>query len=133
MTLYNAAHTKAKLAEKAGVIVRPDKCECCRGNKELFRHHEDYNFPLDVSWLCFKCHTLRHTVKPSRIIYTDPKYQEQQQIRLKCRAAVVNKIIKTMCKRHKNPEACTETDREKCKKCFKCWIGPTLAEYDAIL
>lgn len=29
------------------------------------------------------------------------------------------------------PKECKETDRDKCKQCFKCWIGRILAEDDA--
>lgn len=49
-------------ALKEGVITRPSICsKCLEGNKRrIIGHHEDYANPLDVLWLCDKCHQLRH-------------------------------------------------------------------------
>ena len=35
-----------------------------------------------------------------------------------------------MDKRRKTLKNCTETDRGKCKRCSKCWLGRVLAEDD---
>jgi len=49
-------------ALRKGTLVRPDKCsvddENCRGRIE--GHHEDYDKPLDVEWLCNFHHRERH-------------------------------------------------------------------------
>ena len=61
------AHDPAQnLAEKAiqrGVLVNPQVCEECGasyrfkdGRTAIQAHHDDYNKPLDVRWLCQKCH-----------------------------------------------------------------------------
>lgn len=42
----------------AGVLERPDKCECGSGPVEA--HHYDYDKPLDVEWLCRTCHSKEH-------------------------------------------------------------------------
>ena len=50
-------------AVERGVVVRKSQCEKC-GSTEVFKdgrtaiqaHHTDYNKPLDVMWLCQKCH-----------------------------------------------------------------------------
>jgi len=34
-------------------------CECC-GKEESQMHHEDYDKPLQVQWLCRECHLERH-------------------------------------------------------------------------
>jgi hypothetical protein len=46
-----------------GSIAKPSKCEDCHNDCERHRlhgHHEDYNKPLDVVWLCHRCHFKRH-------------------------------------------------------------------------
>ena len=49
-----------KKAEEDGVIIRPLLCEACEREKFLIRHHRDYNKPLDVTWLCYSCHSKEH-------------------------------------------------------------------------
>lgn len=50
-------------AIERGVVTRKDHCECCGksysmkdGRTAIQAHHCDYNRPLDVMWLCQKCH-----------------------------------------------------------------------------
>lgn len=45
-------------AEKAGILVRPDRCQVCgqKPDKRLEAHHEDYSKPLAVIWCCTACH-----------------------------------------------------------------------------
>lgn len=35
--------------------LQKDPCRFC-GNPKTQAHHEDYSKPLDVVWVCFKCH-----------------------------------------------------------------------------
>jgi len=54
------------LTDKAinkGILIRPVKCDECGGTQEfsdgrngIQAHHCDYDKPLDVIWLCQKCH-----------------------------------------------------------------------------
>lgn len=53
----NIARDKVNKAIHSGVIVR-QQCEIC-GNKAQ-AHHDDYNKPLDVRWLCLKHHRELH-------------------------------------------------------------------------
>ncbi len=59
----NLAVTRSQQAEKQGLIVRPLFCEECGLKKKLYRHHEDYSKPLEIDWLCKKCHLALHKKK----------------------------------------------------------------------
>lgn len=52
------AHNMVRNAVKTGKLVRQPCCRC--GNPKTVAHHEDYDKPLDVMWLCQVCHTQRH-------------------------------------------------------------------------
>lgn len=54
----NRVRGAAALARQDGILVQ-EPCEQC-GNKFSYAHHDDYNKPLDVRWLCNKCHTRWH-------------------------------------------------------------------------
>jgi predicted DNA-binding protein YlxM (UPF0122 family) len=57
------AQNLLEAALKSGRIVRPDTCSECGlssvfadGRSGIQAHHDDYNKPLDVRWLCQMCH-----------------------------------------------------------------------------
>ena len=52
-------HNAVVRAIKRGTITR-GPCERC-GSENSMGHHESYNRPLDVTWLCQPCHKARHT------------------------------------------------------------------------
>jgi ribosomal protein S27AE len=52
------AHSAVSNAIKSGKLIRQPCCRC--GEKKSLAHHEDYDKPLDVMWLCQPCHTQRH-------------------------------------------------------------------------
>jgi len=62
--LQRRAYTAVMNAIKDGTLVRPKSCQECHnqarrgkdGRLLLQAHHHDYNFPLDVTWLCPICH-----------------------------------------------------------------------------
>lgn len=60
--LYGMEHdrvrSQVKYAIKKGVLIKLP-CEKC-DEKKSQGHHEDYNFPLSVIWLCSVHHKERH-------------------------------------------------------------------------
>ena len=54
----NAANDAVAYALKKERLVR-QPCEQC-GEKKAIAHHEDYDKPLDVVWLCRPCHYTHH-------------------------------------------------------------------------
>lgn len=53
-----AARKKLRHEVKMGRIV-PSPCAKC-GSSEIQGHHADYSQPLNVTWLCAKCHAQEH-------------------------------------------------------------------------
>jgi len=68
------AHNMVKAAMLLGVLVRRP-CEVCgarqaQGGPRVYAHHEDYDRPLEVRWLCARHHIQLHagiiSLPPSR-------------------------------------------------------------------
>ena len=59
--IKRSAHKKVEGALRSGVLKKPKVCSTakCR-NKKVEAHHNDYNKPLDVIWLCRGCHGQHH-------------------------------------------------------------------------
>lgn len=56
------AQLLVKRAIARGSLARKP-CEHCGDKKNIQAHHEDYNFPLMVTWLCPRCHGKHHASK----------------------------------------------------------------------
>lgn len=54
------AHRRVHTALSNGKLLRPDTCSNCKRNTVPLAHHEDYNKPLEVIWLCHVCHNKVH-------------------------------------------------------------------------
>lgn len=57
--LKKKAHQKVAYAIQTGELVR-QPCEKCGTTEHVVGHHEDYNKPLEVVWLCKHHHKERH-------------------------------------------------------------------------
>lgn len=56
----NMAHRAVFVAVRAGRLIKPENCSECGRAGRIHGHHEDYSRPLDVVWLCGRCHGKRH-------------------------------------------------------------------------
>jgi hypothetical protein len=54
------AHQMIGSAVRKGAIFVPLWCQRCGCVNHLEAHHNDYNKPLEVEWLCTTCHGLAH-------------------------------------------------------------------------
>ena len=52
------AHSCVARAVRNGSLVRQPCCRCAE--ERAVAHHEDYDKPIDVMWLCQPCHKQRH-------------------------------------------------------------------------
>lgn len=53
-------HDATHAAIACGKLIRPDYCGHCGLVGKPQAHHPDYSKPLEVIWLCAKCHTDEH-------------------------------------------------------------------------
>ncbi len=44
----------------------PRECEACHKGQFVQAHHEDYNKPTEVLWLCAACHRKVHLIKSGK-------------------------------------------------------------------
>jgi hypothetical protein len=56
--LKRAAHVSASNAIRDGRLEKPAACHYCQTIAELSAHHWNYYRPLDVTWLCLRCHRI---------------------------------------------------------------------------
>ena len=58
-----SAYAKVYRAVFSGKIKRPNSCDKCGTNSRLEGHHKDYSKPLEIIWLCIRCHKNIHQEK----------------------------------------------------------------------
>jgi hypothetical protein len=64
------AHSRVMLAKQHGDL-SPKPCEVCGTTVRVQAHHEDYDRPLDVRWLCQLHHKARHKEIGKPLTVTD--------------------------------------------------------------
>ncbi len=73
MTLIKKSTVNSQLnqAVRKGLIQRPDNCSSCGKACSVHGHHPDYGKPLEVVWLCQKCHGACHCLSSKPIHVPD--------------------------------------------------------------
>ena len=56
------ARGAVRSALRGGKLKRGTECFFCGSGTRIEAHHHDYDKPLDVFWLCSKCHGKLHTI-----------------------------------------------------------------------
>lgn len=59
-SIKTIARWKVRNAINGGKLVRPLQCTFCNKKCKPNAHHIDYTKPLDILWLCVKCHKKIH-------------------------------------------------------------------------
>lgn len=67
--LKHNAREKLRYAVRRGKIIKPERCPVCKIKENLQGHHPDYSKPLDVEWLCGRCHEAVEHNLPNRIAF----------------------------------------------------------------
>ena len=47
---------------QSGRLIRPKQCSLCFVPCKPVAHHPDYSKPLEVVWVCRKCHSILHSI-----------------------------------------------------------------------
>lgn len=76
----HAAHQAVHRALKRGELERPSACSLCGlSDSRIEAAHRDYARPLDIEWLCARCHRARDAVSP--LGGTVPPDQKERRMR----------------------------------------------------
>ena len=62
--LFRRAQMMVYSAVKRGDLVRPAICTKCGSRRNIQASHDDYRRPLDVEWLCARCHNAKDHANP---------------------------------------------------------------------
>lgn len=54
------AMNKVWWAKRDGLLIKPERCERCGDRVLIEGHHDDYAKPLEVRWVCQRCHQRIH-------------------------------------------------------------------------
>lgn len=59
----DAAYRVVSRALKSGRLKKPPQCQGCGESSLLQAHHQNYEEPLNVIWLCARCHMHHHRIR----------------------------------------------------------------------
>ena len=76
------AHWTVQNGIKTGKLTK-DTCFVCDCKKDIHAHHDNYDFPLEITWLCRSCHNMWHDLLKGcyerERIRSTPQYTEQRE------------------------------------------------------
>lgn len=108
-----AARRKVANAVKAGRLIRPSHCPKC-GSPDRKRsdgrstihahHHKGYDHPLDVEWLCVRCH-FQEDLRPAKSANGRAKLTDEQ-------VAEIRRRYRPGINRHHNTDSCRSLAQE---------------------
>lgn len=61
------AHQAVYIVTRNGSLKRSAFCEICRLPAKTHGHHVDYTKPLEIEWLCRKCHVEVHKRRKEKV------------------------------------------------------------------
>ena len=125
------ARRRVKDAVRRGKILKPNSCDGCK--KECFlldAHHQDYDKPLEILWLCKICHGARHAGKPRLTEYARARTGAQNT----CTGAREEKIREEKIREEKIREEEIRVDKREIEKAFAdIGMEETDAYYDSLV
>src|ERR1043166_4923203 len=65
-TPQRRARSAVSNALRDGRLVRPERGGECGAGGRITAHHPDYSQPLEVEWLCTRCHGKKHQQDDSK-------------------------------------------------------------------
>jgi hypothetical protein len=83
LTAQELAPAIVAKALREGRLVRPAACSKCGTTRRMIQgHHPDYDKPLEVVWLCTRCHHLVHANSRGGVINVRLTVSEKTDLRL---------------------------------------------------
>lgn len=79
VSLEDKARYLLTVAVKEGIVIKPSECSKCGETYGIEGHHTDYNKPLDVVWLCHKCHKHTHLNSELQICQDSSNYKGEER------------------------------------------------------
>ena len=82
-TMSKRSQHLVEKAIKKGALVNPGICSACRqpstfkdGRSGIQAHHDDYNKPVDVRWLCQSCHHEWHKTNKAKEVNSESRLEK---------------------------------------------------------
>jgi len=109
-------------AIKSGTLVRPDRCDKCDIPCRPDGHHTDYLQPLNIEWLCKKCHNLINAQKRKEKL--PPKTEKTPKpVRVKKEYTLICPVCSSIRPTNRShPYRSKDSDGRTITLCFSCFM-----------